>query len=453
MSRAPKYPRHVSRILRLGAPILVGHLGVIVVSFADNIMVAHYATDALAAASLVNNIFMLPFMLIMGFSIGLTPLVGQHNARGERELLAGVMHNGLKVNTIFALLLTAIMTIFYFFLDYLNQPPELMPLVKEYYLVVLSSLWLVGITCALRQYFDGTGQVAVPMWITIIANVQNVVFNYLLIFGAFGFPEMGLNGAGVSTLASRITMAVATLCVMAFHRRYRADFRLMTAARRSVATMKRIISSSWPIALQSGLETAYFSIAGVMLGWIGAIALASYQVVMIAGMIGFMVYESFASATCIRIAHHYGLGEYRQAGAAAHSGFAIILFFAAVASIIFLTVGHKLVSLITPDPEVIALCMLLIPPLITYQFADATQVTYCNCLRGISHVKPLSTIAFVSYMIVGIPVTYLFAFTFGGGAEGIFYSFAASLSLAGVLYFTTFIRHLRSLTAPRPSAA
>lgn len=441
------YLRQVKILLRLGAPILVGHLGVIVVSFADNIMVAHYSTEALAAASLVNNIFVLPFMLILGFSIGLTPLIGQHFARGDRKQMAAILRNGVEINTAFALLLSVFMTIFYFFLDYLNQPPELMPLIKDYYLVVLSSLWLVGVSCSAKQYFDGTGNVAIPMWISIISNIQNIVFNYLLIFGVCGFPEMGLNGAGVSTLASRITLAVTTVGVLAWHKRFRNDFRLARAAGRSASLAKKIINVSWPISLQCGLETAYFSIAGVMLGWIGAIALAGYQVMMIAGMLGFMVYESFASAICIRISHHYGTNEFREVSLVARSGFSIVLTFALIASLVFFTAGKWLIALITPDPEVIELCLLLIPPLITYQLADAMQVTYCNCLRGLAFVKPLSVISLVAYIILGIPVTYLFAFTLGGGAEGIFYSFATSLALAALLYFAVFGFRLRRLAA------
>ena len=401
---------HCRETLKIGVPIVVGQLGVIILGFADTMMVGHYSTPSLAAASFVNNIFTLVTIMLMGFSYGITPLVGAIFSRKEYAKAGALMRPAFVANACFGLLLVAIMTVIYFFLDRFGQPESLMPLIRPYYIVILCSMLPVVVFNVCRQFTDGITLTSVAMWILLGGNVFNIVFNYLLIYGKAGFPELGLLGAGISTLASRVLMAVVAVWLLFRKRRfavYREGFR---NARVKAADVCRHVKMSFPISLQMGMETGTFTFSAIMVGWIGELQMASYQVMVTMSTLGYMFYYGIGSAVAIRVASFTGLGDNTGVKRAAFAGHAILLLLAVCASSAFFFLSDTLVSFFTDDAAVAAICLTLIAPLILYQFCDATQVCYANALRGTSHVMPMMWIAFVSYVLVGIPVAYLLGF-------------------------------------------
>ena len=431
---------HCRETLKIGVPIVVGQLGVIILGFADTMMVGHYSTPSLAAASFVNNIFTLVTIMLMGFSYGITPLVGAIFSRKEYAKAGALMRPAFVANACFGLLLVAIMTVIYFFLDRFGQPESLMPLIRPYYIVILCSMLPVVVFNVCRQFTDGITLTSVAMWILLGGNVFNIVFNYLLIYGKAGFPELGLLGAGISTLASRVLMAVVAVWLLFRKRRfavYREGFR---NARVKAADVCRHVKMSFPISLQMGMETGTFTFSAIMVGWIGELQMASYQVMVTMSTLGYMFYYGIGSAVAIRVASFTGLGDNTGVKRAAFAGHAILLLLAVCASSAFFFLSDTLVSFFTDDAAVAAICLTLIAPLILYQFCDATQVCYANALRGTSHVMPMMWIAFVSYVLVGIPVAYLLGFPAGFGEKGIFYSFSISLFTAAVLFLWQFLK-------------
>ncbi|MDE6271208.1 MAG: polysaccharide biosynthesis C-terminal domain-containing protein, partial [Muribaculaceae bacterium] len=197
---------YYGEIIRLGLPIMVGQLGMIVTGFADNIMVGHYSTDALASASFVNGVYNVVIFCCLGFTYGLTPLVGALFGRGERYEIGRLMRNGLVLNVLYSLLLTILLGGLYFYLDRLGQPEHLLPLIRPYYLTALAGLLPVCLFNVFAQWSYGCTDTRSPMWIILACNLLNIFGNYLLIFGHWGVPEMGLTGAGISTLVSRVVI-------------------------------------------------------------------------------------------------------------------------------------------------------------------------------------------------------------------------------------------------------
>mgnify|MGYP002726681999 FL=1 len=191
---------HYRELLVLGIPIIIGQLGTIVLGFADTLMIGHHSTEELAAAGLVNNIFGLVLIAYMGFSYGLTPVVGRLYGMGQHEAVGGKVKNSLVANGVVGLLFTAVMTFLYFNLEHIGQPDELLSLIRPYFLVNLASILFVGLFNTLKQFFDGIAQTKVAMWTMVGGNLLNILFNWLLIYGVGGFPEMGLLGAGIATL-------------------------------------------------------------------------------------------------------------------------------------------------------------------------------------------------------------------------------------------------------------
>lgn len=203
MSQPTSYPDHYRKLITLGVPIIIGQIGMIILGFADTIMIGHHSTEELGAASFVNNLFNLVIIGSTGFSYGLTPVIGQLFGHNDRSAIGGKLKNALLANFIVALVFILGMTVLFFNIDNLNQPAELIPLIKPYYLVLLGSLIFILLFNAFKQFADGIMDTRTSMWILLIGNLIHIVLNYALIYGAAGLPELGLFGAGISTLFSR----------------------------------------------------------------------------------------------------------------------------------------------------------------------------------------------------------------------------------------------------------
>ncbi len=430
-------------ILKLAFPLLLGQLGNIAVSFADNIMVGHYSTDALASASFVNNTFNVAIMAVLGFTYGLTPLIGAMFVRGDSDRIGRTVRIGLAVNIAFTILVAALMTAFYFNIHRLGQPEHLLPLIRPYYLTVLSGMLFVSVFNVFSQWSFAIGRTGLPTWIVLGANALNIVGNYALIYGHWGAPELGLLGAGFSTLASRVLCAVVLALFFfkaSFAKTYLPGF---FRGRRTAGEIGKIVTTGFPVSMQMTFETAAFSGAAIFAGWLGAISLAAFQIVVISGMFGFCIYYSIGAAMAIDVSHAAGKGDNAGMRRSTWAGYHIMLVAMGLACCLFLFGGDLVMGLFTEDEAVISLAVTLLVPMALYQAGDATQITFANALRGTSKVMPMLYIAFVSYIVVGLPVTWAMAFPAGMGLYGIVLSFSVCLMLAALLYFVFFIRATR----------
>lgn len=435
-------PRYKA-IVRLGLPLLIGQLGAIAVSFADNMMVGHYSTPALASASFVNNFFNIAVLACVGFANGFTPIIGAMFSRGDNDSIGAAVRWGLIVNVVFTLAISAVLLFLYFNIGIFGQPESLLPLIRPYYLIVLAGMLPVSIFSLMSQWAFGIGNTVMPTVIVLAANGLNVLGNYILIFGHWGAPELGLLGAGISTFTARILCMVAIVVIFFGRRCYGVYRRGFAAARRSAGLVSKIFRTGFPVSMQMSFETAAFSGAAIFAGWIGEISLAALQIVIISGMLGFCIYYSIGGAMSIDVAHAAGQGDIVRMRRSAWAGYHITLLAMLCSCAVFFFGGKTLFSLFSDDPEVVALAVTLIVPLLAYQFGDATQITFANALRGTSKVMPMLYIAFVCYVVLGLPATYLFAFPLGMETYGIVLSFSVSLFSAGGLFLFYFLRATR----------
>lgn len=438
-----KYP--FVEILKLGLPILVGQLGMIVTGFADTIMVGHYSTAALASASFVNNLFNVANFACVGFTYGLTPLAGALYAGRRSVNIGALLRTAVWANLIFSVIIMAIMATIYLNIDRLGQPAELLPLIRPYFLIYLAGIVPIIVFNLFAQWSYAINNTGMPMWIILACNAFNIVGNWFLIYGNGGFPEMGLNGAGVATLISRILAPLAIILIFCLKKEY-ADYRRGFARGRfSRESFGMVNRTSWPVSLQMTFESGSFTMAAVMTGWIGAIELAAFQILVIVGTLGFCVYYSLGSAVSVLTANAAGSSDRLRMRRVALAGYVIILAFAAAASITFVAGGRSLMALFTDDAAVLSLASTLIFPLVLYQLGDATQITFANALRGTSDVMPMLWIAFVSYIVIGIPATFILGFPLGMGIYGIILSFSVSLFLAAALFLHRFLKATKSV--------
>lgn len=433
------YKNEYRSLWRLGLPVLVTQVGIIIVNFADTMMVGAYGTDELAAAAFVNSLFIIATVMQIGFAAGMTPLVGALYSRNEHDGVGVTLRAGLQINLLVSIGFTLIMGGLYFFLDKFGQPEELLPLIRQYYLIVLATLVPMAIFNCCQQTANGTTDTSTPMWMILAANVVNIFGNYVLINGKLGFPELGLAGAGFSTLTARYLAMAGIIVMFTTSRRYRPYIDgLRKGSAKTGSVRRKVWVTSYPVMIQSGVGCFLWSFGAIVCGWFGKIQLASYQVVNTIAQLGFMTYMSFGVATSIRVANYNGLRDTVGMRRITSAGLHLNLVLSTIASAIFLIGGANLIHIFTPDPEVTSAAMLLIAPLILYQYGDAVQLTYANALRGTSEVKPLLWISLVSYILVGVPFLLLLASWLDMQNIGVYYSFSGALLVASVLLLRSF---------------
>ena len=419
---------------------MIGQLGIIVLSFADTMMVGRCGTAELAAASFVNNMFNLVIVFSTGFSYGLTPLVGNHYGRGECSSVGRMLKNGLAVNAAAALGLMMLMSVLYFNIHRLGQPAELLPLMRPYYIVLLISLLPVLLFNAFKQFADGITDTVTPMFVLLGGNVLNIFLNWVLIYGKLGAPAMGLLGAGVATLTARVAMLLCFVLVFFKAKRYRPYVQGFHESRINRQDFVLLNKMGMPVGLQMGMETASFSLSTIMVGWLGTVALAAHQVMLTVGQLGFMMYYGMAAAVAVKVSNYHGQNDMAAVRTTASVGFRIILVMAAMVSVPLLLFRNSIGFMFTDSAEVAAMVASLVIPFVVYQFGDGLQCNYSNALRGISDVKMVSIYAFIAYFIVSLPSAYLFGFIFGWGLTGIWLSSPLGLTTAGLLFYLRFRR-------------
>ena len=431
-------PSHYRALLTLGLPIVIGQIGVIVLGFADTLMVGHHSSIELAAASFVNNMFNLAIIFSTGFAYGLTPVVGRLFGEGRKGKTGEVLRNSLSANTLLALIVCSIMFALYLSLPHLGQPEELIPYMRPYFIVLLLSLPFVLWFNAFKQFSDGITDTKVSMWILLSGNVLNIIGNYILIYGKLGCPELGLLGAGVSTLVSRILMVVAYLVLFFLTDRYkpfRSGFFSGRTNREDFALLNRL---GWPIAAQMGMETASFSLSAIMVGWLGSTELATYQIMIAVSQVCFMMYYGMGAAVSVRISNFLGLRDFDNIRRIANTGLHIILVMAVCTSVPIYFLRNYIGGWFTDDAAVSLMVAQVIIPFLLYQFGDGLQINFANALRGIADVRPMMIFSFIAYFIISLPLGYIFGFTLGWGITGIWMAFPFGLTSAGIMYYLRF---------------
>ena len=443
MNWLQKYREDYSATIKIGVPIVLGQLGIVVVGLVDNIMVGHFSTSDLAAASFVNSVFNIPILFGMGFSYGLTPLVGQFFGRGDKFRVGGLLRNSLLANFMIGLFLSVVMGIMYLNVHRMGQPEELLPLIRPYFLLQLTSLVFVMMFNSFKQFADGITDTKTSMWIMLSANLLNIIGNSLLIYGVWGLPALGLTGAGISTLASRIFMFVA-FAILFFrkqsYRRYLVGYHRTTYNTGDLKVLNRM---GVMVGLQMGMETALFSISGVMIGWLGTVPLAAHQVVASISTLGFMVYYGVGSAVSIRVSNFFGRGDIAGVRRATLAGAHLLGLLAILVSVFFLLVREHIGWLYTSSEDVVNLVAVLMVILVFYQFGDSLQIIFANALRGVADVTSMAVISFIGYFVIALPVSYICGFVLDWGIEGIWLGYPVGLTLTGGMMCWRFYYFLR----------
>ena len=426
---------------------MLGMLGHTFVSFVDNIMVGQLGTAELAAVSLGNSFMFIAMSIGIGFSTAITPLIAEADASNNFKQAKSTYKHGLFLCTTLGILLFLLVFFSKPLMYLMQQPEEVVVLAIPYLNLVAFSLIPLVIFEAIKQFTDGMSMTKYPMYATLIANIINVVLNYLLIFGKFGFPEMGMVGAAYGTLVSRIIMVTYLWILLRYKERSRKIVRNIKLFTLDLSMIKKIVNIGSLSAMQMFFEVAIFTSAIWLSGLLGKNSQAANQIALNLSSMTFMVAMGLSVASMIRVGNQKGLQNYKELRRIAFSIFLLGILLAIFFALLFF-VFHKSLPNIYVDlndttnykdnMEVLSIASNLLLAAAFFQISDSIQVVVLGALRGLQDVKIPTILTFISYWVVGFPVSYFLGKEEMYGSFGIWLGLLAGLTTASVLLFIRF---------------
>jgi len=426
---------------------MLGMLGHTFVSFVDNIMVGQLGTAELAAVSLGNSFMFIAMSIGIGFSTAITPLIAEADAANNFEKAKSTYKHGLFLCTILGILLFLLVFFSKPLMYLMQQPEEVVALAIPYLNLVAFSLIPLVIFEAIKQFSDGMSMTKYPMYATLIANIINVILNYLLIFGKFGFPEMGMVGAAFGTLISRVIMVIYLWTLLRYKERSRNIVRNIKFFALDFLMIKKIVNIGSLSAMQMFFEVAIFTAAIWLSGLLGKNAQAANQIALNLSSMTFMVAMGLSVASMIRVGNQKGLQNYKELRRIAFSIFLLGILLAVFFALLFF-IFHKSLPNVYVDlndaanykdnMEVLGIASNLLLAAAFFQISDSIQVVVLGALRGLQDVKIPTILTFISYWVVGFPVSYFLGKEEMYGSFGIWLGLLAGLTTASVLLFIRF---------------
>ena len=433
--------------LKLATPVMLGMLGHTFVAFVDNIMVGQLGTAELAAVSLGNSFMFIAMSIGIGFSTAITPIIAEADSSNNLQQARSGYKSGLFLCTTLGILLFTLVFFSKPLMYLMQQPEEVVALAIPYLDLVAFSLIPLIIFQAIKQFSDGMSMTRYPMYATLLANIVNVVLNYLLIFGKFGFPEMGIVGAAYGTLVSRFVMVIYLWALLRYKERSAQIVKNIKFFVLDSLMIKKIINLGSLSAMQMFFEVAIFTAAIWLSGLLGKNPQAANQIALNLSSMTFMVAMGLSVASMIRVGNQKGLQNYKELRRIA---FSIFLLGALLATLfaIFFFIFHKSLPNIYMDlndtknyidnMEVVSIAADLLLVAAFFQISDSIQVVFLGALRGLQDVKVPTILTFISYWCVGFPVSYILGKEDMYGSFGIWLGLLAGLTTASVLLYIRF---------------
>lgn len=445
--------------LRLALPVILSQVGQITVQLADTAMVGRYGGDdpiPLAAVSYATNLFYIIFVTAMGITFGLTPLVGEHFSQGNTRYMRRLLLNGMGLFTVIGiiatLLLFATRSLFPIMGGLMlgegddSSINEVINMALPYYDTLIWSVLPVMIWGSVKQFLEGVGNTRIAMVTIISANALNILLNWLLIFGKWGFPEMGAVGAGYATLISRICQCAMLVGYFFLAPRFKQYTQhLFELSKLSLKTICDILKVGIPIAFQMLMEASAFVVAGILVLAFGAASVSAYQIGVNMMNVTFMIVVAIGSATTILCSYIYGRKTYSRLRHTVNASYQMGLMWNLTVATLFVLLRYQIPTLFTSNTEVIEITANMLIFIALFQISDCLQAISISILRGLQDVKIIMPIVVLSYVLINIPAGYFLAFNCGLQASGLIVGFIIGLSTCAVLTSLRVRRNIRKM--------
>ena len=443
---------HLSKEFRynwkLSAPVIMGMLGHTFVGLVDNIMVGQLGSAELAAVSLGNSFFFVAMSLGIGFSTAITPLVAEADSENNFKKGKSAFKHGLFLCIVLSLLLFGMILLAKPLMYLMEQPEEVVLLTMPYLDIIAISLIPLIIFQGFKQFSDGLSLTKHAMYATIVGNLINIGLNYILIFGKLGFPKMGIVGAGVGTLVSRLAMIAIIWTLLKNDKKASAFVTHIRLFILDSTMMKKIINLGLPSAMQMFFEVAIFTSAIWLSGLLGKNAQAANQIALNLSSMTFMIAMGLSVTAMIRVGNQKGLRNYEELQRIAKSIFLMGIMFASVFALLFL-IFHDIFPALYLDlddvnnyldnQEVVSIASKLLLVAALFQISDSAQVIFLGALRGLQDVKIPTVLTFIAYWMIGFPTSYFLGKESAYGSTGIWIGLLVGLASASIFLYLRFI--------------
>jgi len=449
-----QYTKEFSYNLRLAFPVILGMLGHTLIGIVDNFMVGNLGSTELAAVSLGNSFIFIGMSLGIGFSTAITPLIAEADAEKDDKKVRTTFHHGLLLCTILGIGIFILIVLAKPIMNLMNQPKAVVDLAAPYIDWVAFSLIPVIIFQGYKQFADGLSQTKYSMYAIYLANVVHIFFNYVLIYGVWGFPKLGILGAALGTVISRIMMVVFMHYILKHNIAFKRFFKNFTFKEIKKSILKKIINLGLPSAMQMLFEVALFTAAIWLSGSLGKNSQAANQIALTLASSTFMVAIGFSVAAMIRVSNAKGMKDYNQLITVARSIFLLTIMVETFFGLVFV-ISHQFlphlflnmsdVSQQLDNTEIIFIASKLLLVAAVFQISDGIQVVVLGALRGLQDVKIPMYITFVAYWIVGFPISYYLGKHTNLGATGIWIGLLSGLTSAALFLYIRFARLTKRL--------
>lgn len=430
-----------SKTLRIAVPLVISNVSQIALGLIDSAMIGPIDYRQLAASSLVINVLSIPMVLGSGMTMAISPLVAMANGRQDVHQASRILFNGFLMSTLTALIIVAIITGTSGLLWHLGQDKTVVALALPYYKVMAFSMIPMMLFGAAKQFSDGLEINKTAMVLSLSSLPLNAFLNWIFIYGHFGAPRLELLGTGIATLITRITIATILIIIILRHRLYKPYLKVRHEAwKLSSKTWKELLQIGIPSSMQYGMESAAFSVSGIMIGWLGATAQAAHQIALNMASTTFMASLGLSLAGSIRVANAYGRNDRQQMRNIGTSTMIGGLAYGLICGVLFILLKDTLPQLFTNNRGVAAISSTLLVLGAFFQISDATQAIGVGLLRGTRDVKLPTAFVAIAYWVIGIPVGYFLAFKINMGASGIWIGFIVGLTVSSILLNGRFLR-------------
>ena len=442
-----QYTKEFRYNMQLAYPVIIGMLGHTLIGIVDNIMVGKLGSTELAAVSLGNSMIFVAMSLGIGFSTAITPIVAESDAENDISKIRSAFYHGLFLCTILGILLFGLVLLAKPIMELLHQPKEVITLAKPYIDWVAFSLVPLIIYQGYKQFADGLSLTKVSMYAIVMANVLHVIINYLLIYGIWIFPKMGILGAALGTVISRIAMVIFMHIILSRKEQLKQYFHNFSFDEIKKEMINKIVNLGFPSAMQMLFEVLLFTAAIWLCGNIGKTSQAANQIALSLASMTFMVAMGLSVVSMIRISNHKGLNDYKQLVIVARSIFLLAILIEILFAVMFMALHQvlpymflnmEIQSQLLDNQEVIAIAAKLLLVAAVFQISDGIQVVVLGALRGLQDVKIPMYITFVAYWIVGFPVSFYLGNYTSLKAVGVWIGLFAGLTVAAVSLFMRF---------------
>ena len=432
--------------LKLAYPVMVGQLGQILVSVADSIMVGKFlGTIPLAAISLAVSILIIPMVFAIGVAFGLTPLIAGADGADDPKEAVKYFKNGLVLNSVLGLLVYGVLAIFAQFAHLLGQDERVVSEAMPYLHIVGFSIVPMMAFFAFKQFAEGLSDTKAGMRVSLVANLLNILLNYPLITGWGPFPELGLAGAAVSTLATRFLMVAGMAIYIRKHKKFAAYWSHWRSTEITWRSIRDILAIGVPSGLQLVFEAGAFAMSGVIVGMIGPVQQAAHQIALNIASVSYMMVSGLGAAATIRVGNQLGKRDIPMLRLAGQSLFHLTLAMMVLTMILLIGLRNFLPEFYSSDPEVLQYTAVLMIAAGIFQLPDGLQATTLGALRGVQDVNIPTIIAFVAYWVIAVPMCYYLGITEKMGPLGVWIGLTIGLVLAAIALHWRFQHKVRRI--------